>query len=274
VRVVAERVAARAPADAPGYDCALAMEAFGCAETGDGERAQALAQRALEIAPASPYALHALAHALVTQRRGADARALLESTAPAWRRRGRMASHNAWHLALLRLESGDREAALAAVERELVPAAAAEPGAVADATDLLWRLELRGADTARAWRRLAASWAERHVAGFWGFLDVLAGVAFERAGDVRRARSLARNVARAAAAARSPEERAAQLTTGDALAALAAYTVEDFGRASALLREVLPRLGGSVPQRELLGLTLAAAERRHAEIALDAAVAA
>jgi hypothetical protein len=274
VRAIAERVAERARESLAGYDCALAMHAFGCAENGDGAGAEALARRALAVAPDSPYAIHALAHALAIQRRSAEGASLLAATAWCWRGGGRMAAHNAWHFALFRLETGDRAAALAAVEHELLPAAGADVGTAADAADLLWRLDLTGLETEGMWPSLARVWAEHPVPGFWGFLDVLAGFTFARAGQAALARRLAQRVARAVAESTCADGRSMRLATMRALTAVEAFTAGDFERAHAALGEVLPRLGGSLPQRELLELTRDAALSRLAARANDVAAAA
>jgi hypothetical protein len=182
---------------------------------------------------------------------------MLEDSAALWRVGGRMDAHNAWHQALFALESGRQSTALAAFDREL--AAASDASTCADATDLLWRLELAGVDLGSRWQLLAAAWARHLTPGFWGFLDVLAGIAFHRAGWSNEAQALRR----ASVDSRAPEGTAATAAaTRAALAAIEAFTHGDYAHASPQLHEALPLLGGSVPQRELLELTLRAAELR------------
>ena len=268
VRLVAERALCRWSPAAPGYDVMLAMTAFGRAETGDGRGATALAERALAIEPRSPFARHALAHGLATQGRVVTAHRMLEDTAPLWRVGGRMDAHNAWHQALFALQTGRRSSALATFDREL--AAASDASTCADATDLLWRLDLAGVDLGSRWQPLAAAWTRHLTPGFWGFLDVLAGLAFHRAGWSSEAQS----VRRAIVESRSPEGMAATAAASlTALAAIEAFTHGDYAHASAQLRRALPLLGGSVPQRELLESTLFAAEQ-HAGSELQVAAAA
>src|SRR5262249_5818178 len=146
----------------PGFDAVLAMAAFGAAETGDDARAEELARIALDLEPRSPFAIHAFAHALAIQQRAADGAKALRAHAADWRVGGRMDGHIGWHLALFELETGDAAAALAAFDREQLPAAAIDAGGCADATDLLWRLELAGVDLGRRWQVLAAAW-KRHL---------------------------------------------------------------------------------------------------------------
>ena len=257
VRLVAERALCRWSPAAPGYDLALAMTAFGHAETGDGRGATALAERALALEPRSPFARHALAHGLATQGRYVTAHRMLADSAPLWRVDGRMDTHTAWHRALFALRIGLRSSALATFDGEL--ASASDASTCADATDLLWRLDLAGVETESRWQPLAAAWVRHLTPGFWGFLDVLAGLAFHRAGWSNAAQALRRAIAES----QTPEGTAATAAaTRTALAAVEAYTHGDFAYASLQLRTALPLLGGSVPQRELLESTLVAAEQR------------
>ena len=250
VRLVAERALRRWPQTAPGYDVVLAMTAFGRAEIGDGRGATALAQRALALEPRSPFARHALAHGLAAQGRSLTAYRMLEDSAPLWRVGGRMDAHNAWHHALLALQIGRRADALAAFDREL--ATAADASTCADATDLLWRLDLAGVDVGVRWRPLASAWARHLTPGFWGFLDVLAGLAFHRAGWPDEAHALRRALA-------------ASQSSCSAFDAIEAFTHGDFALASERLPAVLPLLGGSAPQRELFEATWRVARQRAGE---------
>jgi hypothetical protein len=257
VRLVAERALCRWSPAAPGYDLVLAMTAFGRAETGDGRGATALAERALALEPRSPFARHALAHGLATQGRFVTAHRMLEDSAALWRVGGRMDAHNAWHQALFALQIGRRSAALATFDREL--ATASDASTCADATDLLWRLDLAGVDLGSRWQPLAAAWARHLTPGFWGFLDVLAGLAFHRAGRSNEAHALRRAIVES----QTPEGTAATAAASrTALAGIEAFTRGDYAYASAQLHKALPLLGGSVPQRELLESTLFAAEQR------------
>jgi hypothetical protein len=257
VRLVAERALCRWSPAAPGYDLVLAMTAFGRAETGDGRGATALAERALALEPRSPFARHALAHGLATQGRFVTAHRMLEDSAALWRVGGRMDVHTAWHQALFALQIGRRSSALATFDREL--ARAGDASTCADATDLLWRLDLAGADLGSRWQPLAAAWARHLTPGFWGFLDVLAGLAFHRAGWSNEARALRRAIAES----RTPEGTTATAAASRiALGAIEAFTHADYAYASLQLQNALPLLGGSVPQRELLESTLLAAQQR------------
>ena len=81
VRAVAEHALAAWTPERQGFDAVLAMAAFGAAETSDGARAEELARISLDIEPRSPFAVHALAHALAIQDHAADGAKTLRALA-------------------------------------------------------------------------------------------------------------------------------------------------------------------------------------------------
>ncbi len=266
LHAVAERALAAWSPLQPGHDIVLAMTAFGCDEAGDAVRAEALARRALEIEPRNPYAIHALAHALGAQGRQDAVVKLLKARAPEWRVGGRLDSHIAWHLAAAQVEIGNLAAARMALDVELVPVASRGASAAGDATDLAWRLELAGANVGTAWERLANAWSRHHAPGFWAPDDLLAGIAYLRAGWSERASALQHGLA-AGPHPRRCAERAARMLTLPALAALDAFVRGGFAAAESHLRATIERMGGSLLQRELFELTLRAASRLRAPFA-------
>ncbi len=97
--------------------------------------------------------------------------------------------------------------------------------------------------------------------GFWSFLDLLAGLALQRAGRRDESCALVHELVLA------PETYGVVspvLATVPALAALDAFGRGAYADASRGLAKALPRLGGSLPQRELLALTQRVAEERRA----------
>jgi len=243
-----------------GYDIALAMLAFGCDEIGDAARAEKLAARSLDIEPNSPYAIHALAHALGARQRPDALARLLRARETAWRVGGRLDSHISWHLAVSELESGDVAAAIAALERELLPLATDGPSAASDATDLAWRLELADVDVGHVWKRLSNAWSCHAAPGFWPSYDLLAGIAHFRAGLSERAVVLRRRLAEGPHVRRCAV-RAARKMTLPALSAIEAFLRGAFGSAESHLRATIDGMGGSLLQRDLFDLTLRAARR-------------
>jgi hypothetical protein len=262
-RAQRDRVAAALPAwshaDA-GYDGLLAMHAFGLEECGAYGRGEEAALAALELAPGNLRAHHARAHVLEMQGRTAEGVRWMEERLAHWDRPGASATHVWWHLALYHVELGDTRGALGIYD---VRIAGGAPGLseLIDASALLWRLQLRGAELGARWSRLAALWAPRAEDAFCAFNDLHAMLAFVGAGR----RDLQERLLRA------QQRRLTQGGTNGSMVrsvglpaaqALAAFGRRDYSGAAARLRwlpEVSHRLGGSHAQRGILGLTLRAA---------------
>ena len=97
----------------PGYEHVLAMHAYALAESGDGARAEESGRRAAMLRPHHPFAIHAVAHALLDQGRAAEGAKWLAESAADRASMGGLARHLAWHDALFQLELGRIDRALA-----------------------------------------------------------------------------------------------------------------------------------------------------------------
>src|SRR5262249_22963770 len=126
----------------PGYAAVLAMYAFGLEENGAYRRAEKLARRALGIEPGLPAAIHVIAHVMEMQGRGRAGLAFLAATESAWIDGTDFSVHLAWHRALFHLRRNEVDAALGVYDRQIATAPPAL-SALADASALLWRLQLR-----------------------------------------------------------------------------------------------------------------------------------
>jgi tetratricopeptide (TPR) repeat protein len=241
----------------PGYEHVLAMHAFALAENGEPARAEDAGRAALAIRPHHPYAIHAVAHALLEQGRAVEGARWLESAAADWATDSGLAGHLWWHAALFHLEAGRIDRTLELYDARFAPRAGAVAIDAADASALLWRLELEGVDVGPRWNAIASLWAPRAADALWPLLDLHAMMAFAAAGRDAEARSLG---AFLEAAARGRGENAAAVRdVGLPVArAIQAFAREQYGRAVELLvpvRTALQRLGGSRAQREALELT-------------------
>ena len=259
-----------------GYGYVLGMLAFGLEENFAFERAESLGRRAVELNAHDAWAVHAVAHVCEMQGRAADGITWMNATRPAWRSDNGMAVHNHWHLALMHLAQGDRAAALALYDEAVAPAAEALTMNLADASSLLWRLQLRGVDVGTRWSALAQRWRAQGVWGTSAFFDMHAAMVFAAAGDGTSVEAL--RTAAGAAAVATP--------SGDAIwRRLMLPVIDGFtalldgqpARCAELLLPLLPvtqPMGGSHAQRQVLLLTALEAARRSGNRALAEALAA
>jgi len=263
LRDVAELVWPAWNAGMPGYEHLLAMMAFDSAEHGDGDWAEALGLQALAMQPASPFAIHAVAHALSARGKFRQGALFMRQHRPNWLTDGRMVAHNMWHAAMFELESGQPARALKILDECLMPQAARSGSNAADATALLWRLELDGVDPGTRWSLLSDCWAIHASPGYWPFLDLHAAIAFSAAGHELRARSLIQGIS--ARGRQTGPSQDARVVTLSALRAVQAFVAGAYSEVRDILRRLRPtleRIGGSHAQRDLFGRMLTEAERR------------
>jgi hypothetical protein len=256
-RMLRDRIAQILPgwnASMPGYASVLAMYAFGLEENGQYRRAEAIARRALELDPGHPVALHAIVHVLEMKGRARDGLAFLAATEAAWAEGTGYSVHLAWHQALFHLDVDDPRSALQVYDIRIAPAHRSIP-ALADASALLWRLRLRGVDTA----------------GARPFYHAHALMAFAAAGRDALARRVIDNLRHAPLAI--PEDALAAPLC-EALFAFARHDYPACIEGIARVRHLAHQCGGSVAQCDLIHLTLTEAALRAREARLARALAA
>jgi hypothetical protein len=260
----------------PGYGYVLGMHAFGLEETAHYGRAEATGRLALELNRRDPWAIHAVAHVMEMQGRLTEGIAWLTTREADWAPDNAFAYHNWWHLALYHLDLGDTGRVLDIYDLHVRPRPSKAVLEMLDATALLWRLQLRGADVGGRWRELADAWEPLVEDGHYGFNDFHAMMAFVADGRAGAAARLIAALGRAAAAA----DTNAVMTREVALPlarALAAFGAGDYAAAAALLGRVRPvahRFGGSHAQRDVIALTLVEAALRGGEARLARSLAA
>jgi tetratricopeptide (TPR) repeat protein len=157
-----QRVAAVLPAWSPrqpGYGTVLAMHAFGLEESGDYGHAAQAALAALAHNPLDARAHHVMAHVHEMSVRPASGLRWMHERAAGWALDTGVATHCHWHLALFHLALGRPDRALAAHDRHIHGNGSCEVSDLIDASALLWRVELAGADTGPRWAGLSAAWA-------------------------------------------------------------------------------------------------------------------
>ena len=266
-RMLRDRIAqvlAQWDAAVPGYASVLAMYAFGLEENGQYRRAEKIARRALALDPRHPGAIHVIAHVMEMQGRAREGLAFLAATESAWMEATGISVHLAWHRALFHLDADDPDSALAVYDAQITNTREPDMSALADASALLWRLQLRNIHVGGRWRRLADSWEAQPLTGARLFYVMHAMMAFAAAG-------------RTAAVARVFEGLPLADLSGaswsypeDALApplckALLAFAGGDYAACVEWLvrvRNISHRCGGSLAQCDLIHLTFTEAALR------------
>jgi len=177
-RMLRDRVAQVLPEwhrEMPGYASVLAMHAFGLEENGQYRRAEKMARRALEVDPRHPAAMHAIAHVMEMQGRAREGLEFLAATEWAWMDTS-FSVHLSWHRALFYLDQDDARSALAVYDAQI--ARARSISELADASALLWRLQLRSLRVSDRWHRLADCWDAQALAAARPFYTAHAVMTF------------------------------------------------------------------------------------------------
>jgi tetratricopeptide (TPR) repeat protein len=266
-RMMRDRIAQVLPeweAATPGYASVLAMHAFGLEETGQYRRAEKVARRALALDPRHPGAIHVVAHVMEMQGRAREGLEFLAATEPAWVEGTGFSVHLAWHRALFHLDTDNPNSTLSVYDAQIANARDSDISVLADASALLWRLQLRNIPVGERWRLLAARWEMTTLAGARPFYVVHAMMAFAAAGRTTAAAGVfkALRSADTAGGSPSPPEEALARPLCEALLACAcgdyAACVEWLKR----VRHITHRCGGSLAQCDLIHLTFTEAALR------------
>jgi hypothetical protein len=142
-----------------------------------------------------------------------------------------------------------------------------------DASALLWRLHLEGADTGNRFAKLAACWERTIGDGHYAFNDLHAIMAFLGAG---RRKDAERVLTTMRSAAMKDDDnaymtRAVGIPLGEAFLAFDAGRYAETVEKIAAVRGIAQRFGGSHAQRDVLSLTaLHAALRGHLKQSAEA----
>ncbi len=242
----------------------LGMQAFGLNECGNWELAETTGRRALDLNACDIWAAHAVAHTMEMRGRTRDGIDFLERTAADWSERNFLAFHNWWHIALFHLENDDHASALAVYDTRIRPVPTRVAFEMVDASALLWRLRLRGADVGTRWEELAESWKALAEDSYYSFNDVHSLMAFLATGNDAEVHRVIQGLE--AAGARPDTNGMMSREVGLPVArALRAFeqrdydvTIEELQR----VRGISNRFGGSHAQRDILQLTVTEAALR------------
>ncbi|MGQ0383252.1 MAG: tetratricopeptide repeat protein, partial [Gammaproteobacteria bacterium] len=234
----------------------LGMYAFGLEEMQNYTRAEDVGRHALALNPRDPWAVHGVEHVFEMQGRVHDGVEWLQSTAADWQESA-LSFHHWWHLALNCLVLGEAKAALEVYDRLIHPKATAVALELVDASQLLWRMRLRGCDVGNRWAELADCWMGPNESGFYVFNDAHALMAYASAGRKDEVADMMKTLEARAAQADSNGRHTRDV--GLPLAQAIVAMVEGRpAKAAALLLPIRSRanvIGGSHAQRDLIQLT-------------------
>ncbi len=277
-----DRVGRTLPAlepDHPHTGFVRGMQAFGLEEAGHYGQAEEAGMAALAVNADDVWAVHAVVHTYEMQGLVDTGTRFLLGRQGDWGAGNLFTVHNWWHLALYALEAGRTDRALAVYDAEIHHATSdGVPIEMLDASALLWRLLLDGADTGGRFAPLAEAWAPLATADPWyAFNDLHAVMAL--VGDDRLAEAQA-VIDRLRAWLPTAQGTNALMTARIGLPACIAVVAFAQGRYADVIadlqpiRSMLHLFGGSHAQRDALQRTLVEAALRAQRPALAAALTA
>jgi len=241
----------------------LGQYAFGLEECQLYAQAEETGRRALSGAAKVPWAIHAVAHVMEMQGRHLEGAAWMAQWHDDWAIGNGFVGHLGWHHALFALEALDVGTALQRFDAHLK----ADPAQITlqrlDASALLWRLHLLGAEVGPRWRELVDGWDwSAQAAGLYPFNDLHALLALIGSGELARAHDWLALV-RAQAEHATGSARAVASEVGlPLMQGMLAFAQGRFAEAIQTLYPVranASRFGGSHAQRDLIDQTLIAA---------------
>jgi tetratricopeptide (TPR) repeat protein len=273
LRDVAARVLRAWPADQPGWGYVQGIYAFGLEENAGYRQAEARARAALAENARDVWAVHALAHVFEMEGSHRDGVAFLTATAPDWES-SYFAGHNWWHRALYHLELGEIDIALAVYDQSIRAGRSAEWLDIVDASALLWRLWLFGADVAGRAAQLAADIEPlMDEEPIYIFNDWHAVMAFGLDGRHQRNKQVLANNRQLAPGTNRAAAEQAGLALLDGFGSLAAGRPDQALDQMIDIRQVANAVGGSHAQRDIIDLSLIAAAARAGDESLARALA-
>jgi tetratricopeptide (TPR) repeat protein len=251
-------------AAAAGYASVLAMYAFGLEENGEYRHAEKTARRALAFDPRHPGAIHVLAHVMEMQGRAREGIEFLASTESEWTDAAGISVHLAWHRALFHLDADEPQSALAVYDAQIATGRPPGMSELADASALLWRLQLLKVGVGDRWQLLANCWQSKTLTGARSFYLAHAMMAFAAAGraaKMQHAFDMLPRVEMGNAATPAPED-ALMVPFCTALLAFARGDYVGCVEWLRRVRHIAHRCGGSLAQCDLIHLTLTEAAFR------------
>ncbi len=189
MRASVERVMPAYDPDHAGRGYLLGCHAFALEETGAYEKAGITGRQALWMAPNDAWGLHAVAHVHDMSGDAAAGLSWLTEREEAWAHCNNFRYHVWWHKALMHLDLGQIDEALALYDTQVRRDKTDDYRDISNATSLLMRLELDGVQVGNRWEELSQLCANRTEDGSLIFADLhylLALAGRDRAAETRR----------------------------------------------------------------------------------------
>lgn len=248
------------------YGYILGQYAFGLEEAGELRRAEEVAHAAIARNNADGWAIHAIAHVLETESRQTEGIAFLKAARPDWRQAHALAIHNGWHLALYLIEEERFDEVLADYDQHVAQKLAGDFLLdLVDASALLWRLELAGANVGDRWGPVANQWLPHVDEHVLVFNDLHIALAVSRVGNQLGIEHLRRSLDHYVRDGRGDNRNITADVGRRLIDGVLAFAEGTYARAVDLILPVrysAARIGGSHAQRDLITQTLIAAAER------------
>jgi tetratricopeptide (TPR) repeat protein len=158
--------------DHPARGYLLGCHAFTLEETGEYARAERIGREGVALAPDDAWGLHAVAHVFDMTGRARDGLDWLTGREASWAHCNNFRFHVWWHRALMHLDLGEHEAALALYDADIRAEKTDDYRDISNGASLLSRLELEGVDVGNRWEELANLSENRATDGCLAFADL------------------------------------------------------------------------------------------------------
>lgn len=158
--------------DHPARGYLLGCYAFTLEETGEYAHAERVGRDGVELAPDDAWGLHAVAHVYDTTGRARAGLNWLTGRDSSWAHCNNFRYHVWWHRALMHLDLGEHDIALAQYDTEIRCDKTDDYRDISNAASLLSRLELEGMNVGDRWAELAALADARSLDGCLAFADL------------------------------------------------------------------------------------------------------
>ncbi|OAN73264.1 hypothetical protein A8B83_00430 [Rhodobacteraceae bacterium EhC02] len=158
--------------DHPARGYLLGCYAFTLEETGEYARAERTGREGVALSPDDAWGLHAVAHVFDMTGQARAGLDWLSGREASWAHCNNFRFHVWWHRALMHLDLGEYDIALALYDADIRAEKTDDYRDISNAASLLSRLELEGVDVGDRWEELAELAETRATDGCLAFADL------------------------------------------------------------------------------------------------------